>query len=290
MKSIIETIGGGQRRLSARAAARIFAALVLAGTAVTLVPAGASAAEENNPVPRQRRQIGIMEGILDQVLIDSPNFRVLGHDNTHGIYLPEFGAIFTFEASLNDSPWFGTFDLSGALEDLRNGRFEFRTGGDGDPIIISSGRSDSDSEGTIEEQLERSKQMEKHHAAELEKSREKREQALEKADKALERSRELRRSLGLPPGDKKEKVDPEILYKNGKQELIQALLDYGNTLTTLRDDQSVAIAAFLRDSRYFTDNKLSHLVLKARVRDLREYSAGRLTDNDMKTRITEEEY
>ena len=55
----------------------------------------------------------------------------------------------------------------------------------------------------------------------------------------------------------------------GKQELIDALADYGETMTALRDDQWVAIAAFLGDDQYFKERQISRLVIKARARDLR---------------------
>jgi hypothetical protein len=49
---------------------------------------------------RLSRQIGVMEQILEKVLIDSPNFLVRTDNNVRGTYLPDYGAVFSFGASL----------------------------------------------------------------------------------------------------------------------------------------------------------------------------------------------
>jgi hypothetical protein len=269
--------------LSALAAVAFLIALCLQATPVR-------SADNEMPGPKTQRQIGIMEGILDQVLVDSPNFRVFGRDNARGIYLSEFGALFTFEASLTDSPWFSGIDLSGALEGLRSG-FAFGTGKNGDVYYLDTPDS-SEGEPPDSDLRERHSEQQKKDERDLERERERLEKARAKAEQALEKSREtISRYFRTPPPEHPpEKVDPAVLYKRGKEELVQALFDYGATLTALRDDQSVAIAAFLRDSDYFRENKLSRLILKARMRDLREYSAGRISDGEMRSRMTVEEY
>ena len=64
----------------------------------------------------------------------------------------------------------------------------------------------------------------------------------------------------------------QVLYKKGKLELAEVLAEYGETLTGLRDDQWVGVAAFLKGSGYFVDKRISRLVLKAKVSDLRAYA------------------
>ena len=76
------------------------------------------------------RQVRIMEGIVDKVLLDSPNFLVHTGNNTHGLYIPEYGAIFTFEASLTS----GMFGL-GKLN-INIPQFEVKTDENGDKTII----------------------------------------------------------------------------------------------------------------------------------------------------------
>jgi hypothetical protein len=207
------------------------------------------------PVEKTARQIKVMEGILDQVLLDSPNFLVFGRDNAHGLYLDEYGAIFTFDASLTN----------GSGKALKNldlpFRFDVRKGKDGTIISIPKLKEDKnkdDENGNSDEE----------------------------DSQGTKGSKKIRSRAG---GDEDED-DPAVLYRKGKDELIQVLLDYGDTITSLRDDQTVVIAAFLRDNSYFLDNQISRLLLKAKIRDLREHASGRLTDDQMRSRIVQEEY
>jgi len=73
-----------------------------------------------------------------------------------------------------------------------------------------------------------------------------------------------------------------------KNELTEALLDYGATVGELTDDQWVVVAAFLDGSGFDGDGP-ERLVLKARMGDLREYSSGRLTLDQAKSRVSIEE-
>ncbi|MBD3163060.1 MAG: hypothetical protein GF346_11600 [Candidatus Eisenbacteria bacterium] len=205
--------------------------LVLAGAAG---PAGA-----DDPDPKKViRQIGVMESIVDQVLIDSPYFLVHGGDNTRGLYIEDFGAVFTFDASLVGRNWiFDNFVL-----DLKN-RFEIKTNDDGDKVIILK---DADSREQVEE-LEKQKETE-------------------------------------------EEYDPETVFQNGKQEMMQTLLDYGETMTSLSNDQHVVIAAFLKGNEFFKERQISRLILKARMNDLRDFSAGRINEDTARSRILVEEY
>ena len=76
----------------------------------------------------------------------------------------------------------------------------------------------------------------------------------------------------------------------GKGELIQALLDYGETLTQLKSGQWIAVAAFLQNDSFFEKNKLSRLVVKAKIDDLRGFSEGSIDEKSMRAKILVEEY
>jgi hypothetical protein len=79
-------------------------------------------------------------------------------------------------------------------------------------------------------------------------------------------------------------------FEEGKKELATVLLDYGDTLTGLRDTQTVAIAAFLRRGDFFLEGDISTLVVKAKMSDLRAYANGSLSQSAMRDRITYQEY
>lgn len=79
-------------------------------------------------------------------------------------------------------------------------------------------------------------------------------------------------------------------YAAGREEIVQFLLDYGSTLTLLRDTQRVTISAFLRDSDYFKEQHLSRLAVSLRMSDLRGAAAGRITRDELVKRVVVEEY
>lgn len=54
-----------------------------------------------------QRQVHIMERVIDEMLIDSPNWLISGGHDVRGHYIPGHGAIFTFEASLVGGDWSG---------------------------------------------------------------------------------------------------------------------------------------------------------------------------------------
>ncbi len=187
------------------------------------------------------RQIGVMEKIIDKVLVDSPNFLVQRGDNARGLYIDGFGVVFTFDASLVNE-WYGMEKLL-SLGD----RFEMKTDENGNQIFMI--KKDAKSE---KESKEKSDQAEKS------------------------------------PEEKMK--DRAKLYQDGKAELVQALLDYGETMTSLTNDSSIILAAFLKDDDYFREQKISRLLLQAKVGDLRAFASGEISADVMKSRVAIEDY
>ncbi len=204
----------------------------------------------DSPVSRKTaRQIGVMERIIDEVLVDSPNFLVHGRENARGLYIEELGVLVTFDASLVRG---GKSDYSRILGKWGEG-FRIETESDGSRVLIIQDPEDGDED--IEE--------------------------LEDQDDAAEEVRSWR---------DRERSREERLYKRGKAEIVDVLLDYGDTLTTLSDDQWVAIVAFLRDNALFEEKKISKLVLKAKLADLRAYASEEISEEEMIKRIVEQAY
>jgi hypothetical protein len=229
----------------------ILAALALVWGAAQ--PVGA--AEPKIP-EKTKKQMRVMEGMLDSILLDSPNLLVSGSNTTHSLYLDEFGVVLAFEASLTG----GGFDFSRSLKFLQNIRVE----SDKDKTVIWHEKGDGDeAEGDDSTGGPAEKQ------------------------KRVVVLRDLREGRGEKDGEAKEEKSEKEIYALGKQELIDALADYGETISSLRDDQWLAIAAFLKDSEYFKDQQISRLVVKARMRDLR---ASNLSREELLGRIVVEEY
>jgi hypothetical protein len=213
-------------------------------SAVLVTGAVSSAYAQDGQVTRKlKKQIAVLERVLDEVLVDSPNFLVGSRRNTHGLYLDEFGALFSFEASLISKDKDFPFGVS-----VGDWGKDFTIDRDDGKIIISWDK-DEDGDGEDDTHVIDEEEMHKKHQ---------------------ESQREL--------------------YEAGKAELTEALMDYGETLTTLRDDQWVAVAAFLRDSDFFASNKISTLVFKAKLSDLRAYAQGDISEDAMAKRVVQEEY
>jgi len=218
---------------------------VVAALLAAALPAGPAGAVDKPDSPKMARQIDVMEQILNQVLVDSPNFLVFGREHTNALYVASFGVIFTFEASL--------VGKDGDEIDVKKwvDGFKIETTEDGKRVIII-GPDDPP------------------EPPEPPEPGEERDQGRTWAERRHSRH--------------------ERLYSRGKLELVDTLLDYGDTLTTLKSGQRVAIMAKLVDSDYFEDRKISHLVLKAKIDDLRAYTANKISEKEMITRIVEEEF
>jgi hypothetical protein len=209
----------------ARVARIIPAVLLLAGTTTEVL------AQSSSSPKRLKREIEVMENILDQVVIDSRNVLVPSRHSVHGVYLPEFGVIFTTEASLLHRDWNDGFGFN-----WRNVEHK------GDKIIIHKDAWDDDDD--------------------------------EDDDKG---GRSWRQRLA---------AREEKLYAGAKEELIDALLEYGDTVASLRDDESIGLTVYLGDDDYFHEKKISRLVLKARMGDIRAHSKGTLSRASMMSKLT----
>ena len=217
-------------------------AAVLPVLIATFLGLGASYVEgAESPIPdRLKRQVGVMEKILDEVLVDSPNLLVYSQAAARGVYLKEFGVVFTLEASLVEKGKKGqNWIFGGYSVKEENGK-----------IVVEPPSGDKDKDGDDAKNL----------------------------------------VLNLRDLQEKQTKRDKDLYEQGKSELVNCLVDYGETLTALDDGQYVAVAAFLKDSDYFLDNRISRLVLKAKMSDLRAYGAKRISREEMESRLVEEEY
>ena len=220
---------------------------VLSLAAGCLALAGTASAQNTVQMPvKLKKQITVMEKVIDEMLVDSKNLLVASHEPTRGIYLPEFGVLFTLEAQIL------TPDRGEWWKDW-NKKFKVETDKHGNTIVHLNDDDDEDNDS-------------------------------DKADKADKdaKKREL---------TKKELMkDREERYENGKKEIRTALMEYGYTLTGLREDQWVGIAAYIDDDDMFGDNEGETVLMRAKVSDLRAHDAGKLSDDQMASRVSVEEY
>lgn len=81
----------------------------------------------------------------------------------------------------------------------------------------------------------------------------------------------------------------EKLYEGGKKEIEGTILDFGEVLSLLGDDEWIVIRARLRNCEYFEDADLHKLEVKMQMRDVRAYAAGRLSREEAMRKIQVEE-
>ena len=179
------------------------------------------------------RQIRLMERILDDMLVESPNWLVQGSHETRGRYREGEGVEFSFDANLVHSGY---------------GKFKkWSWFGDGLRIDIDDGDDDYDDE-------DRDSRRKRHDRME--------ERSLKKQER---------------------------LYSRGKSEIVETLLDFGDALTTLKDDEWITIVVYLDDADIFDEKDIRDLVVKAKMADLRAYADQKLSEEDAVKRVQIEE-
>jgi hypothetical protein len=223
----------------------------------------ASSAQAQVAPGRLARDIRVMERALDEMLIDSPNFFVSGRGNTRGMYLEGHGALFTFQATLVNKDWDFDFESWKGLD--------FEVKDEGDKIVIY-----------------RDKGKGKHETPEPPEPPETPDPDEGEAPRARgdrEPDAEVRRNMRHQMMQRDEK-----LYSRGKQEMVDFLLDFGDAIDGLRDDEWITLVAYLRDHEYFETHDISNFSVKAKMADLRAYADGKLDEKQMLSRLVQSEY
>jgi hypothetical protein len=211
---------------------------------------GAWCAPPDGHSDRMARKMNVLEKIFDEVLRESPHVFVSGSGASRGLLLDGYGALFTFEGSLS----------GGRLGNMAFGNYNlarsyFGNSGGGEYEVVAPSPPRPPKEG--EEDVRVPESLE--------------DLATDWETKREERREEARKNLaGL------------------KIELTETLLDYGGTLGELADDQWVVVAAFLDGFGHDGDGP-EQLVLKVRMRDLRQYSAGQLSLDQARGKVSIDE-
>ncbi len=221
--------------MTLRISRRLLSLALFAGLGTATVFPGAVPTEAAPTSDRLDRQIRVMEDILNETLIDSPNWLVYDRDNARGTYLEGYGALFTIEVSLVDDGWWST----------DHGRHSIWVGSH---RIVVWGDDEDDDRGSGKDR---------------DKDRDERIQR--ESDRAGRR------------------------YDHGKTELVDALLDYGDALSSLSGDDWVEVDAQLVRADYFRDKSLHRLTVKLKAGDIRAYAGHQLSEEQVRARARIEE-
>jgi len=204
-----------------------YAALSL--LALGLVDLGGAPTASAGPDRKSDRQIDIFETVLDEMLVDSPNWLVRGHRNARGRYRSGEGVSFSFDVSLvggdwNDGKWWSGFSRD------RSYWFAFD--------------DDDDYDEDREDRRARRKEW---------------------------REREMSRQ--------------ERMYKRGKTEIIDTLMDFGDVLTTVPDGEWIEINVDLDRAEFFWEKDLRELTMRVKMADVRAYADEKIDEEALVQRI-----
>jgi hypothetical protein len=83
--------------------------------------------------------------------------------------------------------------------------------------------------------------------------------------------------------------DPLKLYREGKTELVEFLLDHAGKLASLPAGQWVVISGYVDDETLQDEEGTSRLLLRVRTDDLKAYADRKLSDEEAAARIQVEE-
>lgn len=268
-----------------------FATLVAWTAGAAAQPAG-----EGVITDKLKRQIDVMETIIGEVLVDSENLTVSGVDPVRGIYLDGYGAVFTCETSTTGGMFFvGENIVIPELPDMPDlGRamhgFRVETDEDGRITIVRQGEDEDEDE---DEGIDAEDEDE---SGDVDEGDDEDEDAEDNEDEDEDESASFRVITRDRESWKKwqdERVARKLeRLEAGREELIDVLVDYGDTMTRLADTEWVVIAAFFPESESSRDedHEVSRLVLRARVSDLRAFGQERISRDAMLAKVVKEEY
>ena len=240
-----------------------FNSIVITGVfvllAVSLLPLDPSPAIAGDKLTKLERQVRVMEGAIDDMLVDSPNFLVANSHVTEGVDIEDYGVLFTFRSSLTGlgwdehgsaSFWPGNWQSKNKVYVLKGGKHKdidlddahiiIR---DGDIRVIDGDKDDKWWKKLIKEG------------------------DVEEIDDETYREQQLKK------------------YERAKDELIEVLMDYGEILKGMTAGQTVRIAVRWHDMDLPKGKEVSKLVVRASIDDLRSYGDGKISESEMRSRI-----
>lgn len=256
MKNVLSR---ARRSLSSSPRIGILAGLCAGLTAAGILIARAETATSGDPESRLQRQVRVMEKGIEDMLVESPNFLVTGGGRTRGIVVDGYGAIFSFDASLT---------LPGWEADHRGWGFGSWFGPRGSRIIVRKGHGDGDADISIDGSdivVEEGKVY---------------------SVDADGKKHRLSGDDGTVMDEKSYREEQGKKYERAKAELVQALLDYGETLKALPAGTSVQVVACFSDLELPGDRKIEQFSVTARTDDLRSYGEGKITESQMRDRVS----
>jgi hypothetical protein len=252
---------------------RLLAAAVAAALLSTLIPGLAHSYNKE----RMEKDISIMENVINTAMVESELVYVFDvNTNVRGLYVPEFGALFTLQAQLT-SDWASPYLTSWQYYGGQNPGSPFWTvyQMDRERLTKLMDKLDITVNGKKVNLDEYFQNLEEY---DYEYDEDDNTLTLKKRKEFLEKRKEHEKQ--------KQAKKEELIEKNleqYQQELAMIIADYGGTIRQLDGDQWIMIVAYLGSSHKTTT--VNKLMVSAKKADIDLYDHGEIEFEDLMSRM-----
>jgi hypothetical protein len=249
---------------------RILAAAIAAALLSTLIPGIARPYNQD----RMDKDISIMENVINTAMMESEYVYIFSmQNNVRGLYIPEFGALFTVQVQL--------------ISDLATPFFSnwlYTYGAEGASPLWMVHRMDKEKLEKLFEKLDITVNGKKVNLDEYfltpEDLDEEGEEGTDREDFLVRRKR-----LEHQRQQKREELAKKNLEQY-KEELAGLVADYGGTIRQLSDDQWVMVVAYLDASRATRwEEEPAKIIVKAKKADIDLYDSGKIDYDELRARM-----
>lgn len=256
---------------------RLLAAAIAAALLSTLIPGLAHPYNKE----RMEKDIAIMENVINTAMVESEFVYIYNvQNNVRGLYIPEFGTLFTVQVQLISdlaAPYFTSWRYPTGFPP---GSFYMFPPLDKDKLRKLFRKLDITVDGKkldLEEYFKHMQEFNKEYFKELEDVDEEDdndEDVIIKIRELEEESKERHKEL----------VEQNL--EEFKEELAGLVADYGGTIRQLEDDQWVMVVAYLDPTRGIsTDGEPEKVTVKAKKGDIDRYDFGDIEFEELKSRM-----
>lgn len=252
---------------------RLLAAAIAAALLSALIPGTASPYNQD----RMDKDIAIMENVINTAMVESEYVYIFNtRDNVRGLYIPEFGTVFTVQVQLISNlarPYLSYWMQGAGVPEIAP--FLMMQGMDKEKLekllekldITVNGKKVDLEKYFLDSDLYDIDVNEKDNTITLKKKK-------ELAEERQKVRREVRRELA------------EKNLEQYKEELVGLVADYGGTIRQLEDNQWVMVAAYLNASRSLDwEEEPGKVIVKAKKADLDLYDSGKIDYDELKSRM-----
>ena len=264
---------GGRRSL-------IWQRLIAAAVAAALLSALAPSLAQPYNRERMEKDIAIMENVINTAMVESELVYVFDvNTNVRGLYIPEFGALFTLQAQLTSewaSPYLTSWRYYGGMAPgspfwtiYQMDKEKLDKLVEKLDITVNGKKVNLDEYFNYLQEYEEQREDERGLGEDIEDRRERMDKRHQLEEKKIEKKKEL----------------AEKNLQKYMQELAGIVADYGGTIRQLGDDQWIMIVAYLGSSHSHKTTTAKKVLVKAKKSDIDLYDYGKIDYEELRSRM-----